>query len=136
MEVRRDRRARRHRFDHRVVHESRMRGQEPKPPDPGHTGGETKELSQAEALVRVAVGVYGLTEERHFRIAPRRERRQLLEDFRGRAAPFPSAGEGNDAERTELVAALDDRDVSLESRAASDLAELIDGRLFLSLIHI
>ncbi len=106
-----------------------MRGQKAQAPETGHEGRPPEQLAQAEPLFRVLVGVDRLAEQGRLGVSPIAEVRELLQDLPCPAAAFAAAGEGDDAERAELVAALDDGDIRLESRAAGDLPELVHGRL-------
>ena len=91
--------------------------------------GAAQQLAEAEALLGIAVGVDRLAEQRDLRVTERGDVRELVEDLGRAAAALAAPRERDDAEGAELVAAFDDRDVSLEARLAGDLAELVDGVL-------
>src|SRR4029079_1527689 len=87
---------------------------------------EAQELAEAEALFRLPVRVHGLAQQRDLGVAAGRQPADCYEDVVRPAAALAAPGEGDDAERAELVAALDDGDVGLEARSARDLPELVD----------
>ena len=106
-----------------------VRGDEPEAAESLDRATPPQELSQAGAVLGVGVGVDGLAEEHDLGETPIDEVANLLQDLRRAAAAFPAAREGHDAEGAELIAAFDDRHKGLESGAAANLAELVDGRI-------
>ena len=129
VEVRRDVSAGGERFDHRIVDEARVRRQKSQSPDsrdPRHFG---EQLPEPRPVLRIAIGIDGLSQKRDFAVATPDERAHFFEDLGGPPAALPAPREGNDAERAELAAPLDHRDICGEAGTAGDLTELVHRRL-------
>ncbi len=107
--------------------ERRVRREKTNAPKPVSSREPFEETGEGQAGFRAAVGVDGLAEERDLAVSPRREVECFELDLARPPAALPASRERDDAERAELIAPFDDRDVGLGTRSPRDRLELIRG---------
>ena len=108
-----------HRVDDLIRHVFGMRGQKAKPIETTETVNCRQKIGQP-IVVReiVAVGIHGLTEQRHIAHAVVDQLGDLAHDIVDRAARFLAAAVGHDAVGAKKVAAVDDRHVGGDAGVA------------------